>query len=316
MTGRSLSPVALRALSRLGWTVAALAVALGSAGLVAALDHRPGTAARAELTWAADQVLRGQLEAIVRDLEPLATDVAELGGQGRGALAALVATDPDALEAALALGGSLVVRIGLATIDLQRRVAELPGTGPGAEGRLSSAILVRLATVTTALEQTSDAARTWATLSSGATVAARLTRLLTGHDQSSGLAVVKGSQGSYREALAALDLADPALAEARLLRDQLANTTDVSTLTQWLDRNAATDTALRRLYAALSASGGRVTDDVRSAVEQVRTAQQQLPSDTRALVVIMSDIARAGLNQAVIRIEETRGRLAGLMALL
>lgn len=291
-------------------------MALGSAGLVAALDHRPGSAARAELTWAADEAVRGPLDAIVVDLDLLATDFTGLGGQGRGALAALVATDPDALEAALSLGGSLVARIGVETMELQHRIKELPGTGPGAEGRLSAAILGRLSTVTRALEQTGGTARTWATLSNGATVAARLTRLLADHDQSSGLAVQKGSQGNYREALAPLDLADAALAQARSLRDQLANTTDVSTLNQWLDRNAAIDAALRRLYTALSAGGGKVTDDVRRAVDEVRTAQQRLPSDTRALVVIMSDIARAGLNEAVIRIEETRGRLAGIIALL
>jgi len=48
----------------------------------------------------------------------------------------------------------------------------------------------------------------------------------------------------------------------------------------------------------------------------VKQAQQQLPPDTRALVVIMSDIARAGLNQAVIKIEEGRGKLADAIALL
>ena len=114
----------------------------------------------------------------------------------------------------------------------------------------------------------------------------------------------------------ALDLADPTLAEARALRDQLANSTDVSTLTQWIDRNAAIDAALRRLYTVLAVTGGKVTEEARLAFDQGEETPAKLPPDTRALVVIMSDIARAGLNQAVIRIEEARGKLADAIAAL
>ena len=100
------------------------------------------------------------------------------------------------------------------------------------------------------------------------------------------------------------------IAQARDLRDDLAGSTDVATLTTWIDRNAAYDAALRRLYDALLDSDGRVTDRVRSAFEGEQAARRQLPPDTRGLVVIMSDIARGGLNQAVIAIEEARGALS------
>ena len=185
-SARSLPPGSARMLARLGWFAAAVLVALGSSGLVAALDHRPGSAARAELTWAADEVARGHLEAIVRDLEPVAMGFDQLGGLGRGALSALVATDPEALEGAISLGGTLVGTIGLELAGLQERVAGIPGIGPGAEGRLSPAVLARVAMVVEALHATSGTAQAWATLASGATVAARLTRRLIGHDQSSG----------------------------------------------------------------------------------------------------------------------------------
>ena len=46
---------------------------------------------------------------------------------------------------------------------------------------------------------------------------------------------------------------------AAKLRDQLANTIDVDTLDQWLDRSARYDVALRALYAALEDSDGRIT---------------------------------------------------------
>jgi hypothetical protein len=303
-------------LARIGWLAAALMVALGSAGLVTALDHRPASGARAELTWSADQALRAPLEVIVHDLDPLALDFDALGSQGRAALAALVAADPDTLDKAITTGQALVERIGVETIALRQRVAQLPNTGPGAEGRVSSDLLARVATVSRTLDSTSGIADAWATLSSGSSSASRLVVLLNLHDQHSGEAVRQGSQGNYLDAVKALDGSDPVLAQARDLRDRLANTTDVSTLTQWLDRNAAIDTALRRLYTVLAVTNGQVTEEARQAFDQVKEAQAQLPPDTRALVVIMADIARAGLNQAVIRIEESRGRLAESIAAL
>jgi hypothetical protein len=316
MTEATLSPNALRLLSRASWITAALVVALGSAGLVTGLSHRPGTAARAELTYAADQAVRGPLEGIIRDLTSIALDFDALGAQGRAALAALIATDPDALDATVTVGDTLVERIRRETAAMRDRVAALPGTGQGEEQRLSAGVRQRVATVTQALDSTSGTAPAWATLSSGASLATRLTRLLIQHDESTGEAVRHGSQGEYTQAVQALDLSDPALAAARILRDKLANVADVSTLTQWLDRNAAIDVALRQLYTILEGTGGKVTDEARQAYDQVKQAQKQLPPDTRALVVIMSDIARAGLNQAVIKIEEARGRLADTIALL
>lgn len=94
------------------------------------------------------------------------------------------------------------------------------------------------------------------------------------------------------------------------LRDKLSNTTDVSILTRWIDRNATYDTALRKTWTLLEKSKGRVTKAVETAFEELRTAQAALPADGRALVVIMADVARGGLNQAVIEIEQARGRLS------
>ena len=100
------------------------------------------------------------------------------------------------------------------------------------------------------------------------------------------------------------------LAAARTIRDDLARHVDVSTLDSWIARNVAIDAALRDLYTRLVASKGRVTPEVRAALAGVDAARAQLPPDTRALVVILADIARGGLNQAVITIEQARGRLA------
>jgi len=309
-------PAVSRVLAGLGWAATILAIALGSAGLVTALNPPPGGSARPELTWAADEALRGPLDAIVDDLEPIRRSFDALGGQGRTALAALVAADADALEASIVVGRGLVGRIGAQTAAVQVRLAALPGIGPGAETRISATLRARVASVGTALDVTTGIAENWAVLSSGAATAARLARVLAEHEQAAGEAVRHGSQGNYQAAVVALDAADPALLEARALRDQLANTADVATLTQWLDRNAVMDAALRRLYSVLAISGGVMVEEAREALAQVNQAQAQLPPDTRVLVVVMSDVARAGLNSAVIQIEQARGRLAQAIALL
>jgi hypothetical protein len=46
------------------------------------------------------------------------------------------------------------------------------------------------------------------------------------------------------------------------------------------------------------------------AIEAERQARSRLPGDSSGLVVIMSDLAQGGLNQAVIAIEEARGSLS------
>jgi hypothetical protein len=52
-----------------------------------------------------------------------------------------------------------------------------------------------------------------------------------------------------------------------------------------------------------------VSDAVRDAYREESAARAQLPPDTRGLIVIVADIGRGGLNQAVIAIEQARGRL-------
>ena len=71
----------------------------------------------------------------------------------------------------------------------------------------------------------------------------------------------------------------------------------------------ALDAALRTLYQALVNSGGRINDEVRAAFAAEAEAFQRLPPDSRALVIILAEIGRGGLNQAVITIEQARGEL-------
>jgi hypothetical protein len=106
-----------------------------------------------------------------------------------------------------------------------------------------------------------------------------------------------------------LDQGQAKIAAARELRDQLANTVDVTVLDQWLSRNEDYDVALRNLYKEISKVGKRVTAATRAAVKAEAEARARLPPDTRGLVIIMAEIGRGGMSGAVVAIEEARAKL-------
>lgn len=301
---------------RVAWLGAACLLAFGSAGLVAAGDHLPTATARPELTWGADQALKPALDAAVASLTPLSTDVDGLGSLGRQALASLVGQDSAGLTAAIADGNDLVAKIKVLEQSIATRIATLPGTGPSMALQVGDATLQRYQAIERALASTGDLATDWEILVGGAGTAEDLTALLADHDRYAAEGARLGSLGKFSEAGAQLTLASTALASAGKLRDELAKHSDVTTLTTWIDRNAAMDTALRQLYAAYVASKGRTTPALTAALKAVKAAEENLPPDTRALVVIMADLARGGLNQAVISIEQARGELAQALGLL
>ncbi len=296
--------------TRIAWVVLALLIALGSAGIVAAMSHVPGTAARPELTWAGDAEMTAALDAATVDLETLAAEVDRLGATARVALSQVVAGDAEGLQATIASGSQRVADVQRLSGELERALAAVPNTGEDWALNVSADTRQRFDELALTTGVTGGVDEQWMTLSGRSLDATRVIELLTTHDEQTASAAELGSKGKYEEALVQLDASDATIAESRALAARLAATTDVSTLGSWIDRNATYDEALRVLYAALIKSGARVDADVRTAIDGEQQARAQLPGDTRALVVIMSDIAQGGLNQAVIAIEEARGSLA------
>jgi hypothetical protein len=239
-----------------------------------------------------------------------------LSDAGRAALAALTTGDIATLESNVESGAQTALEVQVHGAELRAALESLPGTGPEAELTLSAGTLRRYSLALAALATTDDIAADWSGLSAGALAATRVSALLTDHDKTTGEAAEAGRAGKYDDALAKLTESDAMIAESRRLRDALAATVDVTTLTQWLDLNAAYDTALRKLYDAIVAAKGKVTDAVKDAFAAERAARDRLPPDTRALVVILSDIGRGGLNQAVIGIEGARGELEAAIDVL
>ncbi len=299
------------------WLVLAALFALGAAGLVTGFGGAPATPKRAELTWAGDQAAEPGLQAAATDLRAVADDVASLSTSARTALAAVVAPDMTLLSSSVDAGSTQVDSIAAAAAKLQAEITALPGVertadglfGPTGELRLGPQTRARIATLETAVSATLTLPADWTKFSGASLAAQRLTTLLVDHDAATAAAAALGVDQKYAAAVAALDKPDSLLAEAKTLRGRIANTVDVSTLDEWIRRNGDYDAALRTLYSALVASGGKVDDTVRAAFAKEQAARDQLPPDTRGLVIILSEIARGGMNEVAIGIEQAKARL-------
>lgn len=292
------------------WLVLVAAIALGAAGLVSGTDHPPGTPARAELTYAHDREVEAALETVSGELTQLGDQVAALGVQARGALAALNGTDTSTAEAAIAEGDRLLDQMTVQTATMRGELAAVRYLARTDTALLlSDALVARHAALVAALDGTNGLQADWARLTGGSVAAIQLSTLLAQHDRQVSEAATLGRVAQYKDAMAGLDQADVTVKDARALRNKLANSVDVTILDQWLDRNAAYDIALRGLYAEYAKLGNKVTTELRAAIAAEAAARRNLPPDTRGLIVIMAEIGRGGMTGAVIAIEEARGQL-------
>jgi hypothetical protein len=292
-----------------GYLALMVVTSLGSAGIVALFSHPPGTAARAELTAHADSILSSELDAARSELALIADRVDHLAVLARGALAALEAEDRSPVNAALTEGSLVAGDIETGSANLASTLLALPGDGPTDAVWYGGDLLARRTAMIAAVDVTQGLGRSWAILTAGSLQASRLIDLLQTHDTTVADAAAQGRSMDYDGAIATLAAALVKLDKAVDIRDQLANASDVSTLDDWIGRNRRYDEALTALYTALRDAGGTITDEVRKAYTAEGEARAQLPADTRALVVIVADAGRGGLNQAVIAIEQAKGRL-------
>lgn len=303
----------LRIVRRLALAVAfavlMLAVSVAGAGIVAMWSHPPGTAPRAELTWHGDAMLRGVLDGSQLELVAIAAGTDRLAVLARGAIGGLTAEDQGPFNAALAEGTTLTSAIESDSAALRAELQALPGTAAADALSFGVDVVARRAAMLAALDATEGLRRSWATLTFGSLQASGLIALLADHDLAVAAAAAQGRAADYAAALESLGGAVASLDAAVIIRDRLANASDVSTLDSWVGRNRRYDEALQTLYGALRDSDGVITDAVRSAYREEGVAREQLPPDTRGLVIILADLGRGGLNQAVIAIDQARERL-------
>ena len=294
------------------WLAAVLAIGLGTAGVVAGFDTPAADGSdRTGRTARGDAIVTHALDAVAVEMSTLAGAVDELGQRGRGLLAALSSNDVAAAETASTSGTALLADIGAQAVRVRAELAAVPIIGtPSVEYALSPAVRDRQTAYLGAMGSVETVGPAWTRLTVGSLSATRLSVLLANHDRAVAAAAERGRAADYAAALGRLDDADTAIRQSKALRDNLASTVDVSTLDQWLDRSGTYDKALRALYDAVRASGGRTTDAVKSAAAAEEAAKHRLPPDTRALVLIMADIGRGGMTGAEVDIEQAHEDIA------
>jgi type II secretory pathway component PulM len=302
----------VRSLGILAWTMAVLAIGLGVMGVSAAVNPVPDESSRPELYARAERAFAPALATLVADMDALDVPVESLAAQARAALVDLAAQDAGALDKDLAAGDLLVVQIQARSLAAQAALDPLPYDAH--RDLLAQATLQRIAAAHDAVAAVAPLAGLWSQLSASILPSRQLVADLVDHDKSTFTAVVQGGAGDYAAALTALDTSTLKLDDAQAIRDRIAKLVDTTTIDQWIARNRAYDTALQRLYEDVRASNGSPTPALRAEVAAVETARQQLPPDTRALIVIIGDLAQGGLNSAAIALEQARGALADAVA--
>jgi hypothetical protein len=298
------------------WLAAAVAIALGAAGIVAGMDSPAADGSdRTGRSRQGDAAVDASLDEIEAQMRDLSGVVGSLNEQVRVILASLANNEAEPVDTATAMGTGIVADIEARAERIQEALDAVPIVGtPAAEYELTPATGERYAAYLGGLASTRGIKDSWARLTIASLSASRMSNLLAAHDEAVVAAAAEGRKAAYARALGHLDDADAAIADARTLRDRLAATVDVATLDEWLDRSSAYDVALRQLYVAVQRADGRITNAVREAMKKEAAAKARLPPDTRSLVLIMSDIGRGGMNASAIEIEQAHADLEEALA--
>jgi hypothetical protein len=303
-------PLAGRALRGIFWTALFAVLAAGGAGLVGQAWHPPGSPVRAELTYPGDEALGARLDAATAGLAEIADEVATLAEAAKTALAEVTSNDPARLRAAIERGSEAATIIEVRAAELREALANLPGGEADATMSYSSATLVRRSTVLASIQAASGLAVYWRQVAARATETANLTTLLDRHDQTVLAATADGREKRWQRAVRVLDEALLIVADVQSARTRLIAGSDGTVLDEWIIRNRDFDSALQNLYAALRDSGGNSqTTAVQQAFVAEERAKNRLPPDRRTIIVIVSEVTRGGLTDAVIAIEDAQARI-------
>lgn len=304
-----------RVLRGLAWAFLLALLAISGAGLVESAWHAPGSPARAELTWAGDSAIAARLDLATIELQRISDDVEQLATEAKTALEEVVSSDPTRLQDAILRGNDIAAALDSEAFDLREALSGLPGDGPNAAVEFSNPTLVRRAAILAAIDSAASLAASWSQVSARAADAATLTALIAKHDSTVLEAAAKGVSKKYKEAIPILDQALLIVADVKALRVRLIAGSEPSVLDEWIERDAAYDLALKALYAALVKSKGNpLTLAVQSARRDERAAFALLPPDRRTIIIIVAEVARGGLTQAVLAIDEANGRIDDALA--
>ncbi len=297
----------------LAWLGMVLVVSVAGAGLILSLDHAPTEEGRPELTAKGHAIVAPRLALIDADVEQLAAAGDAIAAAGRDTLTSLRGLAVDATNAALAAGDSAITDLGAITDRLATgRATLLDGTALTA---LPASDRVRIGTIDSALAAASQLPGYWQQVVVAGSGPLDLLLSMQTHDATVLAATASGRDGKWADALATLDQAKRQLVPAHAIREVARRAgADVATLDDLLDRVDTYDAALVDLYSSLRDSGGETTATTRAALDRVNAAQQSLPTDQTAMVVVMSDLVGPTITPILLSIESTRGALASAIA--
>jgi hypothetical protein len=142
-----------------------------------------------------------------------------------------------------------------------------------------------------------------------ANAAAALILAIRTHDTTVAAAATLGVQANYAAAIEQMTAAAAVTQQVVQLRLEVVSGTDSTVLDDWIKVHQAYDTTLTNLYAALKKSHGVRNPVVDAAYRAEQQARANLPADNRQIIVIVAEVAQGGLNQAVIAIDDARGRI-------
>lgn len=296
------------------WLLALVAISIGAAGIPAFAYAPPGDRTRPELTARGDTLVAPRVASVTAGLDGLETKLTDLVERGREAIVAINGRDSARLSSALQGGSTVAQSIAADSQRLHEQLAQLPISADS--DRISSAMRARLEAIEAALDAVGPVEGRWTELMLQAGPAGELADLLERHDTEAFEGASHGVKAEYADALESVGRAKRTLQEVRIIREELVDELDVTTLDQWIERNAAYDDALTRLYTALNSGKDPVGAEVLEAYAQVQRAQEELPPNTDTLVVIMGEVGQGGAYQAVDALERARGTFAKALTAL
>jgi hypothetical protein len=297
----------------LAWLGVILIVSVAGAGLVLSLDHAPTEAGRPELTARGHALIAPRLAALDTEMQRLATAGDAMATAGRDTLTRLRALDVAGTEAALTAGGMAATDVSAISERLAAaRATLLDDTSLTA---LPTSDRLRIGTIDAAVAAAGVLPGYWEQILVAASDPLDLLRAMVAHDAQVVAATDSGRAAKWPDALAALTEAQRLLVPARAAREAAHKAgLDVTTLDDLLDRVDAYDTALTDLYTSLRASDGVETAESRAALERVNAAQESLPADQTAMVVVLSDLAGPTITPILLSTETARGTLEAALA--
>ncbi|HEY5520832.1 MAG TPA: hypothetical protein VIK08_09245 [Candidatus Limnocylindrales bacterium] len=298
--------------SRFVATTLLVLIALGGAGLTVAADRVQTPDQRPEVMWAADQAAQPWIATLTADLTGIATAATALSKAGRDTLGNLQGLAADKVRSAMGDGDSALATISGAIAGLQTDLAQ--ANSHIDRWRLGPETSAQMDAFDAAVDAVGDLGAQWTRIKTRATLVTQLLDELAQHDSQVFRATTAGRQTQWSDALNDLDAAASSLGAAGTVRDELAGAATIDTLDDLLGRDGTYDSALRALYEYIGSGGAQSGDQFDTLQGAVQSAQSALPSDDRALSVIVGEAAGAELSDALAALEHDRGKINDALA--